>query len=169
MRSWPPGREKTTLQQTIYRHDMKHFTSAARVSAPLLVLLVIFVLVLSLSGCQLHLSLIPLSPSPIAFNQRDRSPTQECHRPWMVRSNPCSILDDLWFFDGFRATAREYAGMPLLLQQCEIFTRTADFPPAPRVMRRLTSPDFGASSNGLRQLWRQDVGLQKRRALMITQ
>ncbi len=21
MRSWPPGREKTTLQQSIYRHD----------------------------------------------------------------------------------------------------------------------------------------------------
>jgi len=23
MRSWPPGREKTTLQQSIYRHDTK--------------------------------------------------------------------------------------------------------------------------------------------------
>ncbi len=41
----------------------------------------------------------------------------------MVKSNPCSILDDLWFFDGFRATAREYAGMPLLLQLLEFGER----------------------------------------------
>ncbi len=30
MRSWPPGREKTTLQQSIYRHDTDGCTRGVR-------------------------------------------------------------------------------------------------------------------------------------------
>jgi len=40
MRSWPPGREKTTLQQSIYRHDIEHAagtgtSTSARLAAEL--------------------------------------------------------------------------------------------------------------------------------------